>query len=134
MTLHPLRRDFWRRVIPLIGLVVALATLSGCITTAGDGATAAVYARGDLEANLARDYRAVVEAAKGALGDLQLGRISENQEPAKSVLVSRTAGDKKVEVAINQSANKLTNIKIRIGVFGDEQLSRSILDRIKARL
>ena len=52
----------------------------------------------------------------------------------EAVLVARTALDKKVEVALTNSGNKLTDIKIRVGIFGDEQLSLSILEKIKSGL
>ena len=61
-------------------------------------------------------------------------KVSENKDALKAVLVARTAMDKKIEITISNSGKKLTNIKIRVGVFGDEQLSMSILDKIKAGL
>jgi hypothetical protein len=90
--------------------------------------------RGDLEANLDSTYDKVVDATRGALADLQFTGVSENKDALKAELVARTAFDKKVEVHVTNSANKLTNIKIRVGVFGDEQVSRAVLDKIKARL
>jgi hypothetical protein len=125
----------WRRILVAVCLGVSLAGLSGCVlAAAGAGAGAVAYVRGDLEANLDHDYNAVVDAARGALGDLEFARVSENKDALKAVMVSRTAMDKKVEVTIANSGKSLTNIKIRVGVFGDEQVSMSVLERIKARL
>lgn len=123
------------RVLAAICLGTSVFTLSGCIlAAAGAGAGAVAYVRGELEANLDKDYNAVVEAARSALADLEFARVSENKDALKAVMISRTAMDKKVEVTIANSGKSLTSIKIRVGVFGDEQLSMSILDRIKARL
>lgn len=123
------------RILTAILLGACAFTLSGCIlAAAGAGAGAVAYVRGELEANLDHDYNAVVEAARGAVADLEFARVSENKDALKAVMVSRTAMDKKVEITISNSGKSLTNIKIRVGVFGDEQLSMSILDRIKARL
>jgi hypothetical protein len=116
-----------------LGLV--LAALAGCVlAAAGAGVGAVAYARGELEASLAGDYDTVVEAARGAVADLEFARISETKDALKAVLVSRTAMDKKVEIALANSGKKLTSIKIRVGILGDEQLSLAILDKIKARL
>lgn len=125
----------WRRVFVALLLGVSMTALSGCIlAAAGAGAGAVAYVRGELEANLDRDYNAVVEAARGAVADLEFARVSENKDALKAVMISRTAMDKKVEITISNSGKSLTNIKIRVGIFGDEQLSMSILDRIKTRL
>jgi hypothetical protein len=113
----------------------SLAFLPGCVLPeAGSAPEVAAYARGDLEANLATDYDQVIEAARGALRDLEFPKVSENQDAGKAVLVSRTATDKPVELTITNSGKKLTSIKIRVGVFGDEELSRVVLEKIKARL
>ncbi len=121
--------------MPAILLTLSLAGLSGCIVAvAGAGAGAVAYVRGDLEANLDATSAKVLESARKAVADLGFARANESNEANKVVLVSRTPMDKKVEITIDNSANKLTNIKIRVGVFGDEDVSRSILARIKAGL
>ena len=117
-------------------MAVSIAALAGChaLTPAGPAEPVTSYARGDLEAGLDRDYGKVIGAAKGALSDLSFGLISEVQDANKTILVSRTPGDKKIEIEVRNSDNALSNIRIRVGNFGDEQVSRKIFDRIKARL
>ena len=135
MNLKTSRPAAWQRILVAIWLAVSLSALSGCIlAAAGAGAGAVAYVRGDLEANLDNEYQKVVDAAHTAVGDLEFARVSENKDALKAVLISRTAMDKKVEITITKSANHLTNIKIRIGIFGDEVMSRTILDKIKSRL
>ena len=125
----------WRRLLVAVCLGVSVISLSGCIlAAAGAGAGAVAYVRGELETNLDADYDRAVEATRGALADLEFARVSENKDALKAVLIYRTAMDKRVEVSLTNSAKKLTNIKIRVGVFGDEQVSLSVLNKIKARL
>ena len=45
-----------------------------------------------------------------------------------------TAQDNKVVIVITWKDTNLTRVQIRVGVFGDEALSRSILERIKHNL
>lgn len=124
-----------RRILTALCLIVSAFALSGCIlAAAGAGAGAVAYVRGELEANLDHEYGRVVDAARGAVADLEFARVSENKDAVKAVMISRTAMDKKVEITIANSGKSLTNIKIRVGIFGDEQLSMTILERIKARL
>ena len=125
-----LRRLF---VAALLGL--SLGGLSGCIVAAaGAGAGAVAYVRGDLETTLTYDYSKVVESTRQAIGELEFAKVSDNKDALKAVLIARTAQDKKVEITITNTGKKLTNIKIRVGLFGDEQLSMSILDKIKSGL
>ena len=124
-----------RRILVAVWLGATLAALSGCIlVAAGAGAGAVAYVRGELEASLTHDYDKVVDATRETIKDLEFAKVSENKDALKAVLVARTALDKKIEITISNSGKKLTNIKIRVGVFGDEQLSMSILDKIKAGL
>jgi hypothetical protein len=124
-----------RRLFVAVLLGASLAGLSGCLAVAaGAGAGAVAYVRGELEANLSNDYDKVVNAARSAIKDLEFAKVSENKDALKAELVARTAMDKKVVISISNSGKKLTNIKIRVGVFGDEPLSMSILDKIKASL
>jgi len=126
---------FLRQMLVAGLLAMSLAGLSGCLAVAaGAGAGAYAYVRGDLEANLNYDYNRVVDSARNSIKELEFARVSENKDALKAVLVARTALDKKVEITVTYSAKKLTNIKIRVGIFGDEQLSLSILDKIKAGL
>jgi hypothetical protein len=92
------------------------------------------YVRGELRANLSNDYDKVVDAARGAIKNLEFAKVSENKDALNAELVARTALDKKIVISISNSGKQLTNIKIRVGVFGNEQLSMSILDKIKAGL
>jgi len=124
-----------QRLLVAISLGAALVVLPGCIVAAaGAGAGAVAYVRGELDANLSTDYGKVVESARKAIGELEFAKVSENKDALKAVLVARTAMDKKVEITITNSGKKLTNIKIRVGLFGDEALSMSVLDKIKAGL
>jgi Protein of unknown function (DUF3568) len=124
-----------RRSLIAACLGFSLLTLSGCLlAAAGAGAGAVAYVRGDLETNLDKDYSKVVDAARSAVKDLEFAKVSENKDALKAVMVSRTAMDKKVEIIITNSGKKLTNIKIRVGLMGDQELSQSILDKIKSEL
>jgi len=46
--------------------------------------------------------------------------------------VARTATDKKIEVTLNKKSANSTEIRIRVGTFGDEPMSRQLLDKIKS--
>lgn len=147
------RSAFSLFVIGGLAMVVLFPAITGCTTMAPGsgvgtvartgavakaepgtdaGAGAVAYVRGDLESTLAKDYNAVVDATRGAIKDLEFAKISDNKDAFKALLTARTALDKKVEITVTNSGKNLTNIKIRVGVFGDEQLSLAIFEKIKA--
>jgi hypothetical protein len=124
-----------RKILIAVCLASSLAGLSGCLAVAvGAGAGAVAYARGDLEVNLNADYERAVEASRQAIKDLEFAQVSENKDALKAVFIARTALDKKVQIVLSNTGKHLTNIKIRVGLIGDEQLSRAILDKIQAGL
>lgn len=136
MNKHPSLSSVWlRQALALVLVGSSLIVLPGCIVAAaGAGAGAVAYVRGELDANLNNDYNKVVDSTRRSIKDLEFALVSENKDALKAVFVARTALDKKVEITIENSGKRLTHIKIRVGLFGDESLSVSILDKIKAGL
>lgn len=126
---------FFRPLLAVVAAAVLLLTLPGCIAVAaGAGAGVVAYVRGDLETTVAKDYNAVVDATREAIKELEFAKISDNKDAFAAILVARTAVDKKVEISLTNKGKGLAGIKIRVGVFGDEQLSLAILEKIKAGL
>lgn len=114
---------------------LALLLLPGCVvdaTDAGKGAAAVAYVRGDLQTTLGKGQEAATAATRLAIKELEFAKISESAGADATVIVARTAVDKKVEITLTDAGKNLTGIKIRVGVFGDEQLSLAILEKIKA--
>jgi hypothetical protein len=116
--------------------VATLVGTSGCVAVAaGAGAGAAVaYVRGELDTTLSADFEQTARAADRAITELQFAKVAERKDALLDIITARTAADKKVEVRIENVARNLTRVKIRIGLFGDEALSLSILDHIKSNL
>jgi hypothetical protein len=122
-------------VLPLVALTLA-TLLSGCVVVAAGaaGAGAVAYVRGDLESNVPASLDDVFRATQRALGRLEFARISEKKSSVDAVLVSRTALDKKIEIKLERTSDQLTQVRIRVGLIGDESLSLAILDKINAEL
>lgn len=132
-TLSPI---FSRLLLIVLLAGTSLAVLPGCVVLAAGaaGAGAVAYVRGELNATVDSDYNRVVKAAGRAIQELEFAKVSEQKDALQAVLVARTALDKKVEIKILNPGNKLTTIKIRVGLIGDEMLSQAVLAKIKAGL
>jgi hypothetical protein len=132
MKTNSLFRSAGSAVVLGVALFYVFPALTGCLAVAaGAGAGVVAYVRGDLETTVANDYNAVVDATRGAIKSLEFTPISDHKDAFRAELISRTAVDKKVEISLTNAGKNLTHIKIRVGVFGDEQMSISILEKIR---
>lgn len=129
-----------RRAVAVSTAALALVTMlvtSGCLAVAagaGAGAAAVAYVRGELQTTVSEDYDATVKATHRAIDQLGFVKVSEKKDALIAILTVRNAADKKIEIRLDRSARNLTQVRIRVGVFGDEALSMAILDKIKANL
>ncbi len=110
--------------------------LTGCVAVVAAGAagTGVAWYRGQLVANLDQNIETVFAASQKTLKQFEFISIDSKRSAIDARLVSRTALDKKVEITLQKVTDRSTKIIIRVGVFGDETLSMSILDRLKAAL
>lgn len=127
------------RVLLLSFALAAGVATSGCFVVAlgaagAAGAGTVAYARGQLDATLANGYDQVLAASNRALDELQLVKISEKKDAFSAILIARTAEDKKVEIRIAKEGDILTTVRIRVGIFGDEEKSRTLLEKMRAGL
>jgi hypothetical protein len=131
MTLRTLLRG-----LAALLLAGALLFQTGCLVAAAGaaGAGTVAYLRGELSSTLDAPYENAVRAANRGLQELEFAKISENKDALTAILISRTADDKKVEVKVTKVTESTTRVQIRVGIFGDEALSLTVLDRIKEQL
>jgi hypothetical protein len=123
--------------LALLGCTLTLG--SGCFVAAvgvaaGAGAGTVAWIKGELDANLDRGYDASTNAANAAVAQLGFAKVSEAKDAFNDEIIARTAADEKVSIKLSKQADNLTKVEIRIGTFGDEKMSRAILNRIQADL
>jgi hypothetical protein len=104
----------------------------GASTLAAPGTV--IYARGELDATLGNRLEAVDKATNTALTDLRFMKLSEKKDALVSLYEVRTAEDKKISVKVYRITDTLTKVRIRVDHFGDQALSRTILEKIQAEL
>jgi len=141
LMMNPTRQQsvssFRKPILLVLGLALgAIPFLTGCVVVAAGaaGAGAVAYVRGEMEAHLEHDLNSVFTAAQRAVGKLEFAKIEDHKSGVDAQLVSRTALDKRVEIKLTKVTDKLTKVEIRVGVMGDQALSLTVLDKIKAEL
>lgn len=119
----------WRGVLTTLGIAGA----------AGAGAAAVYYAKGDLQAPLDSDLRKAHDASRRTLQDngytIERDSVDALNGSIDAYKGSKE-GDDRTTVRIRTKRNKedATDISIRVGVFGDEKLSRQLLREIEEKL
>ena len=117
-------------------LVFFSFTFMGCLAlVVGAGAAGGVlYYKGSLKTELGASPDRVIYATNKAIADLQWQKISSSSSKTDGQATARTGTDKKVSVTVKQKTDRVSEIDIRIGTMGDENLSQALLDKIKVYL
>jgi hypothetical protein len=66
-----------------------------------------------------------------AMEELEFVVTKQEKDAITGSLIARGANDKKIEVNLEKQSDELTEIRIWVGAFGDEAISKLILDKIK---
>ena len=122
--------------IVFILLLISLPFISSCtvLVAGGAGAGTVAYIKGELQANLEASFKKSFGATKRAVDNLRFIKISEQADNLTGEIVARTAQDKKITIKLNKVTENMTEISIRVGMFGDQTLSHSLLEEIKKEL
>jgi hypothetical protein len=127
-----------KSLVAIVTLVAAGAflSLSGCwfVVGAASAGAGVAYVMGDLEGTLDGDVVTVAAATERALEDQKLHLISSDVTELDAKLVARTARDERVTIRLEAEPSARTQISIRVGLVGDEEVSQRIYDAIGDRL
>jgi hypothetical protein len=132
-------RNFMKNRWLMATFMAAVLTLSsGCAllvvggVAAGAGAGTYAYVNGELKETEGVSYDTAYNATLAAMNDLQYAVESKPKDAITATITARTTTDKKIVVTLNKQSATATEIRIRVGTFGDENLSRQALDKIKS--
>ncbi|MGA4643083.1 DUF3568 family protein [Limisphaera sp. 4302-co] len=133
-------RDPRRLAGPVWGLLLMISMLSsGCVALLVGGAAAAgagtvAYVQGELRSTEDAPFERAWTAAQRALRDLEMPVTAQEKDGLSGRIIARAAGDRKVTVRLRKVTGTTTEIRIRVGTWGDEAASRQILESIQRRL
>ncbi len=126
------------RTLVVAGVLMATSlSVTGCAlfligAGAAAGAGAVVYVSGELKASDEVSVDRAYAAALRAMDDLQF-RVTKKQKDALAAeIVARRADDTPITIRIKRQSEAVTEVRIRVGVWGDEALSRAIHDKIRS--
>jgi hypothetical protein len=120
--------------------LVALTLAAGACTssqTAGNSNTTATFNKttGNIYTTIDRSLDDCFEACKKAIADDMSYKIDEsNKDALKGIIKSHEADNSKVSVELERKSDKVTDVEVNVGAFGNEAKARIIMDKILARL
>jgi hypothetical protein len=124
-----------KRIGSGILLMVLASLLTGCgvlfVGAAASSVAGALYYKGELKADVEASPQAVITATEKAFRDLIWAKETASASEFDGLATARTATGKEVKVTVVVAKEpQVSTIGIRIGTFGDENLSRLLYDRI----
>ena len=114
----------------LLSIGFFLANLTGCQTDS-PGATNTL---GSYSVMIDGPPDKVTNAAKKAADDLKLTEIVANGTTIDGKVTAKTAQGDAVTIDIAQAGENVSKVTIRVGVTGDDAVSKQLVDRIKSHL
>ncbi|MDP6545243.1 MAG: DUF3568 family protein [Phycisphaerae bacterium] len=120
-------------LVAMLSLSAILLT-SGCLVAAAGAAGGVLYAKGDLESSLSATPAQIAAATEKAFVEMKISKTSAVSSDLDAEVIGRSARDKKVTVTSKATGDKISSISIRVGTFGDKDLSRVLFDKIKKNL
>jgi hypothetical protein len=130
----------YQKLTLILLLLTTPVVLSGCLAAAavGGGAVAGAgtiaYIRGELKSTEGYPFATVWAATVKTVDQLEFIVINKVNDAVSGTYEVVTADNKTVHINVNRVGENITEIKIRIGTFGDETLSRYILNKIQSNL
>jgi hypothetical protein len=121
------------RSVGTVAVVAALFFLTGCaaVVVGGAAATGVFYYQGELKADLEATPKQVMAATQDAFNYFEWKTTKFNSTRTDGTAVARTGTDKEIQVVVIGESDRITKARIRVGTFGDERLSRKLLEKIR---
>lgn len=121
--------------IVLSGLLIAASSGCGALLLVGGAGTSAIaFATGELRSSEEVSLETLEEASRQAVERLDYQDVEIERQPDRVRIRARTAGGESVDLRMLARSPERTDLRIRIGVFGDEAASRLLLEEIHQSL
>jgi hypothetical protein len=111
-------------------LLLASTGCFGLLLVGGAGTSAIAFATGELRSTEPRSLAELDAACATAVDVLGYDEVATEREANRIRWRARTASGEPVDIRLLAKSPASTELRIRIGVFGDEAKSRLVLEQI----
>jgi hypothetical protein len=126
-----------RRTILVTAVVASSAMMSGCVALAvgaAGGAAGAVYVKGRVVDKVDAPVERVYNATLSMLGSKDLPVLEKRVDIASANVRSEYSNDDDIRIEIEAITSEVSEIRVRVGLTGDQDRSLDLLEGIKSRL
>ena len=125
---------FTRNLCLCFLILFSVLTISGCGAVIVGGAAAVgtvAYFQGDLHAELKGSLKQSIKAVDAAILRAGIDTITRSVDNLGAYYELRTHQEERLEITMKKVDKRSTQVLIRVGLFGDESLSHTILEEIQ---
>jgi hypothetical protein len=125
-----------KQLLMIAGVAALLVLGTGCpvVLVGGAGAGTWAYVKGEIkgteEASLDKTWTATLAAMK----DLEYPVTYKAKDALAAEMKAVNSSGTSIDINLKKLSDSATEIRIRVGIFGDEPLSRTILNKINGQL
>jgi hypothetical protein len=134
MSFATLRRLLLHGISLIAGGLLLTAPLgcasSGSVTSPGGVA----YQHGTLVTQESVGMDGAWDACLGAVKRLEFEEESSAKDALEATLVARSATDRRITFNLRRVSDKVTEVRIRVGLFGDERFAREVHEAFRKAL
>lgn len=130
---RPLSRRFRNVVAALLAMIAVPLLSTGCgalLLLGGAGTSAIAFATGELRSTEPLALAELDAACAMAVDVLGYDEVETERDVDRIRWRARTAAGDPVDIHLRAKGQDATELRIRIGVFGDEAKSRLVLEQI----
>jgi hypothetical protein len=130
----------YQKLTLVLLLLASPVVLTGCLAAAavGGGAVAGAgtiaWMQGELKSTEGYPFAKVWAATVKTIEQLDFIVVNKVSDAISGEIDIVTADNKKVKIRVKRVGDNITEIKIRVDTFGDETLSRYILNNIQSNI
>lgn len=124
----------FKKIYLFIPTLLLLSSCAAFIVGGAAGVGAVIYKKGQLTSHEGTSYDETLGAVFKAMDQLNYAVEKTEKGVAKEKVIAVTPEGKKIHTTVRYKTIDHTEITIRVGTFGNEELSRKVLDQIKGNL
>ena len=116
--------------------LIALTTMTGCWAAAGGmtGAGTVAYLEGQSVTNEKASLEQVWEASLAGVSEIGYTITQQDKDGLRGHIAAHGSDDRPLEVTLDRVSDTETRLSIRFGVFGDQEDSKLLHQKIAAQL
>ena len=120
-------------LLKLMSIMLIPVLFYGCAAIVAGGAAAggAIWYRGELRENLPGSVEQVYKAADQTMKNFKFSIKDSNSDKLRGEINGELADGTDLKISIRSQGDQVSEIRIRVGIMGDEKISRQIIEDIR---